>query len=54
LTDRFDKPLKRLMKHFIVSLTHDLSRGLLNNQLNNLTVSPEGMPSANGFFIKKN
>ena len=44
LSDRFDKPLKRLMKYFFVSLTHDLSRGLLNNQLNNLTVSPEGMP----------
>ncbi len=39
LTGRFDKPLKRLKKHFFVSVTHDLSRGLLNNRLKNLTVS---------------
>ncbi len=54
LTGRFDKPLKRLKKNLFVSVAHDLSRGLLNNQLDNLTISPEGMPSANGFLITKN
>jgi len=39
LTGGFDKPLKRLKIHLFVSVTHDLSRGLLNNRLNNLTVS---------------
>ena len=53
LTYRSDKPLKRLEKCLFISLTHDLSRGLMNNQLNNLTISPEGMPSANGFLTAK-
>ena len=35
------------------TLTHDLSRGLLDNQFNSLTVSPEEMPSANGLLSTK-
>jgi len=49
----FDKPLKRLGNNFFISLTHDLSRGLLNSQLYNLTVSPEEMPLANGLLATK-
>jgi len=53
LSGRFDKPLKRLMEYFFVSLTHDLSRGLLNNQLNKIIVSPVRLWH-NSFLSTKN